>query len=190
MDVDQEDCMGCIEPLFGVLNDSLHHGMAFYQQNYTAEAIAQQRDRTAANCVYDHGYHRLKEQLDQSSGCNFLQVRGLEVLNYWDLAVIRLKKVNGAGRWRNYLTQQQRDFDDQLPLVGLPAAAVRLVVGYQPDAAFTAIDRVIVSRPLGKTIRWTAQIVIVDQKLSWIDITPARLSGTERTDFDSSRRRH
>src|SRR5438045_768789 len=99
MDSDQEDCMGRIEPLFGVLNDALHHGMGFYQENYPAEVIAQQRDRTAANCVYDHAFHRMKEQLDQSPGCHFLRARGLEVLNYLDLALVRLKKVNGARRW-------------------------------------------------------------------------------------------
>jgi hypothetical protein len=163
--------------------------MTFYQENYSAKVIAQQRDRTAANCVYDHGFHRMKEQLDQSPGCNFLHVRGLEVLNYLDLAVIRLKKVNGAGRWRNYQTKQQQNFDDQLPLRGLPLEAVRLVVGYQPDAAFTAIERIIVARPLGKTIRWTAQIIMADEKMSWVDITPERIPGTERTDFNPARRR-
>lgn len=190
MDHDQEDCMGRIEPLFEVLSESLHHGMTFYQTNYTPEVIAQQRERTAANCVYDHGFHRMKEKLDTAPGCTFLNIRGLEVLNYYDLAVIRLKKLNSAGRWQNARTLQQKNFDDQLPLIGLPNAAVRLVVGYQPDHAFTAIDRIIVSRPLGKTIKWTAQIIADGEKPSWIDITPARLTGTEQTDFDASRRRH
>jgi hypothetical protein len=190
MDQDQQDCMGRIEPLFEVLSESLHHGMTFYQTNYTPETIAQQRDRTAANCVYDHGFHRMREKLDLSPGCKFLNVRGLEVLNYLDLAVVRLKKLNGAGRWQNARTPQQKNFDDQLPLKGLPNAAVRLVVGYQPDEAFTAIERIIVSRPLGKTIRWTAQIIVGGEKPSWVDITPARLPGTEQTDFDATRRRH
>jgi hypothetical protein len=189
MDRDQEDCMGRIEPLFRPLYDALHHGMVFYQENYSAEVIAQQRDRTAANCVYDHGFHRIKEALDQSPGCHFLRVRGLEVLNYYDLALLRFKKVNGAGRWRNYQTQQQQDYDNQLPLPGLPEAAVRLVAGYEPDAAFTVVERVIVSRPLGKTIRWASQIIVLDEATSWVDITPARLAGTERTDFATGRRR-
>jgi hypothetical protein len=189
MDTDQEDCMGRVEPLFRPLHEALHHGMGFYQENYSAEVIAQQRDRTAANCVYDHGFHRLKELLDQEPGCHFLSIRGLEVLNYYDLAVLRLKKVNGAGRWKNYQTPQQHDFDYQLPLPGLPAEAVRLVIGYAPDEAFTTVERIIVSRPLGKTIRWTAQIVVIDDVASWADITPARIPGTERVDFEAGRRR-
>jgi hypothetical protein len=189
MDQDQEDCMGRIEPLFRPLHDALHHGMAFYQANYSAEAIAQQRDRTAANCVYDHGFHRIKEVLGEESGCHFLSMRGLEVLNYFDLAVLRFKKVNGAGRWRNYGTPPQHDFDYQLPLPGLPKEAVRLVIGYEPDAAFTSVERIIVSRPLGKTIRWTAQIVVIEETASWTDITTARIAGTERVDFMAGRRR-
>jgi hypothetical protein len=189
MDQDQEDCMGRIEPLFRPLYDSLHHGMMFYHENYTAEAIAQQRDRTAANCVYDHGFHRIKELLGEEPGCHFLSVQGLQVLNYCDLAVLRFKKLNGAGRWRNYQTAQQHDFDYQLPLPGLPNAAVRLVIGYEPDATFTAVERIIVSRPLGKTIRWTAQIVVIDETAIWTDITPVRLAGTERVDLSIGRRR-
>jgi hypothetical protein len=164
--------------------------MAFYQANYSAEVVAQHRDRTAANCVYDHGFHRMREELDGAPGCHFLRIGPLlEVLNYHDLAVLRLKKVNGAGRWRNYPTKQQRDFDDQKPLPGLPPEAVRLVVGYQPDPSFSLVERAIVSRPLGKTILWTAQIVVVDDTCSWIDITPSRLAGTERVDFNAGRRR-
>jgi hypothetical protein len=189
MDEDQEDCMGRIEPLFRPLDDALRHGMAFYRNNYSAEVVAQQRDRTAANCVYDHSFHRIRELLDQEPGCHFLSVRGLEVLNYYDLAVLRLKKVDGAGRWRNFQTPQQRDFDRQLPLPGLPAAAVRLVVGYEPDAAFTTVERIIVSRPFVNTIRWAAQIVVLDDNTSWLDITPARIAGTERVDFRAGRRR-
>lgn len=154
------------------------------------ESSGQHRDRTAANCVYDHAFHSLRERLEEEPGCHFLNVRGLEVLNYFDLALLRLKNVNGAGRARNLLTPLQRDYDDQKPLPGLPPEAARLVIGYQPDAAFSAIERVIVSRPLGKTIRWTSQIVILDDAPSWIDITPARFTGTDGTDLDASRRNH
>jgi hypothetical protein len=182
MEEDQEDCMGRIEPLFRPLHDALYHAMEFYQTNYSPEVIAQQRDRTAANCVYDHAFHRIRESLDQEPGCHFLSVRGLEVLNYHDLAVLRFKKVDGEGRWRNYQT-------NQLPLPGLPPAAARLVVGYEPDAAFTAVQRVIVSRPLRRSILWAAQITVVDETASWDDITPARIAGTERVDFNARRRR-
>jgi hypothetical protein len=126
---------------------------------------------------------------DGHAGHHFLNVRGLDLLNYRDLAVVRLKKVNGAGRWRNYQTPQQQDFDDQRPFREFPPEAVRLVAGYEPDAAFSTIDRIIISRPLGRTILWAAQIIILDQEPSWVDITPARLVGTEPTDFRAGRTR-
>lgn len=190
MSADQDDCMSRIEPLFGVLHDSLHHGMSFYLGKYMKKVLAQHRDRTAANCVYDHAFHNLREQLDGQKGCHFLNSRGLEVLNYFDRALIRLKKVDGAGRGSNVLTKQQRDYDDQKSIPGLPDAAKRLIVGYQPDIAFSAIERVIVSRPLGKTILWSAQIVVADAAAKWFDITPVRFDVTEAVDFDAARRRH
>jgi hypothetical protein len=182
--------MSRIEPLFRPLHDALYDGMGLYQSKYIKKVVAQHRDRTAANCVYDHSFHNLRERLEGEPGCHFLNVRGLEVLNYFDLALLRLKKVNGAGRARNLLTRQQRDYDNQKPLPNLPPEAARLVIGYQPDAAFSAIERVIVSRPLRKTIQWASQIVILDDAPSWIDITPARFTGTDETDFDASRRGH
>ena len=95
----------------------------------------------------------------------------------------------GAGRSRNAITKQQMDYDAQLPLPGLPSEAIRLVAGYQPDAAFSSVQRVIVSAPLGKTIAWAAQVVIVDDAVSWVDITPSRLPGTRKTDFGTRRGR-
>jgi hypothetical protein len=185
MSADQDEAMALIEPILKVLYDCLYDGMAFYQdpENYSAAAVAQQRERTVAGCINDHAFHRLRETLGAKKGCRFPRLRGLEVLDYEGKALIRIKKVNGAGRGRNAATKQQRDYDAQLPLPGLPPEAVRLVAGYQPDPAFTSVQRIIISAPLGKTIAWASQVVIVEEGASWIDITPSRLPGTDRTDF-------
>ena len=128
---DQDNCMARIEPILTVLHDCLLGGMAFYQdpENYSPAAVAQQRERTVADCVNDHAFHKLRESLEGKPGCHFLSIRGLEVLNYQDDALIRIKKVNGAGRGRNAITKQQMDYDAQLPLPGLPSEASRLVAG-------------------------------------------------------------
>jgi len=164
--------------------------MAFRQdqKNYSPEAIAQQRSRTASNCVNDHAFHRLRERLEERRGCHFLNIRQMEVLNYEDKALIRLKRVNGAGRASNVQTEQQQDYDDQKILPGLPEGAVRLVAGYQADAMFMSIDRVIISRPLGRDIRWAAQVTRFEEGAIWEDITPARLEGFDRADFNPERR--
>jgi hypothetical protein len=189
MSGDQDETMALIEPILKVLHDCLYEGMAFYQdfENYSAAAVAQQRERTVAGCVNDHVFHKLRESLEGKWGCRFPSLRGLEVLDYEGKALVRIKKVNGAGRGRNAATQQQRDYDAQLPLPGLPPEAVRLVAGYQPDAAFSSVQRVIIAAPLGKTIAWASQVVVVEDAASWVDITPSRLPGTDRTDFGQRR---
>jgi hypothetical protein len=87
---------------------------------------------------------------------HFLEIRNLHVLNIRDQMLIRAKKVNANGRHRNNHTLQQRAFDAQEELPGLPPVAARLVMAYQPDAAFSEVERVTVRRPLG---RWVSQIV-------------------------------
>jgi hypothetical protein len=187
MSDDQDHCMGLIKPLLPAVDEALRFGMDFYQKSYSTKVVAQHRDRTSADCVYDHAFHHFRELLDGKRGNHFLNVGGLELLNYRDIAVLRLKKVNASGRWRNAQTKQQKAFDDQRPFAEFPPEAVRLVAGYEPDAAFSAIQRVIISRPMGKNILWAAQVVVLDKAASWTDITPARLDGTERVDFRSRR---
>ena len=192
MSDDQDDCMDRIGPILDDLYEALYEGMAVYQnpEHYSALVIAQQRSRTAKSCVYDHAFHSLRDRLEDRKGCAFRNVRGLEVLNFNDLAVIRLKQVNGSGRSRNYPTKQQRDYDDQksfLPFI--PDAAKRLVIGYEPDTVFSAVDRIIAARPMGRDILWTSQILKLEKSVAWIDISPARIDGTDRADFSADRRR-
>ena len=106
---------------------------------------------------------------------NFIDVRGLRVLNFQDRFVLRVgKKLDAEGRHRNYPTQQQRDFDDQLPLPELPEAAIRLTCGYEPDPSFTSLNRVIVACPMGRGIEWAAAVNMEDDVVVWEDITPIR----------------
>lgn len=187
---DQEDCMLWIEPLWEALYGSLTDAMVIYQSEYAPVVLAQHRSRTAKGCVYDHAMHALRERLDGKAGCVFRNIRGFEVLIFKDLAVVRLKHVTESGRTKNYPTDQQRDYDDQVSfLPHVPDEAKRLVVGYEADAAFSAIDRIIVARPWGRAVLWTAQINKQDDSLTYADITPARIAGTEPFDMDAIRRR-
>jgi hypothetical protein len=112
-------------------------------------------------------------------GVNVLNIQGLEVVNFLGIACVRFKKVDGAGRGRNIDTMQQRRFDRQLPLPGLPAAAAHLVAGYKPDISRSGIEKVLIACPLGWTTLWTVQITLSEEK-KWVDITPLRFTGTER----------
>ncbi len=88
-------------------------------------------------------------RFDGRDGYRVQRLRGLALLNYRDVIVWRFKKVDGSGRHQNYQTKQQRDFDDQLILPGIPEAATRLTSGYQPDAAAEGIERVLFRDPSG-----------------------------------------
>jgi hypothetical protein len=127
----------------------------------------------------------MRRFIDQP-GVNFVDSRGLHLLNYEDKAVLRAKKVNGLGQHTNYPTQQQQDFNDEMPLPGLPESAVRLIAGYQLDPIGASIERVMIVRRIGGDVVWTAQVVpAAEGQVAWHDITPDRIPGTGRTDFDA-----
>jgi hypothetical protein len=184
--MDEDDlsrCMGLISPVLAGLHDDWRAAHELYQERYPAEVLAEHDEATAASCVRSHMLMAVKRRFDGVDGCHVLDLHGLKVLNYRDLAVLRFKKVDAAGRHHNYQTDQQKDFDDQLPLPGLPPAAVRLTSGYQLDLSGQEIERIIIARPLHKSIMWTAQVNVMEEQATWIDITPRRLTGTERFDY-------
>lgn len=186
MSSDLEKCMELAAPLLPEFHEAWHTAMAKYR-SYPPEFTAEHDDTTAANCIRSHMWKEVTRRFDGRPGCVLRSLQRLNVLIYRDAFVWRFKKVDAAGRHQNYQTDQQRDFDDQKPLPFIPDAAVRLTSGYQPDATGQAIERIIVARPFGRSIQWTAQINVVDSVASWIDITPQRLDGTER--FDRKRPR-
>jgi|GraSoiStandDraft_4_1057263.scaffolds.fasta_scaffold50720_4 hypothetical protein len=182
MEEDLLRCMELISPLLVSLHDEWRGAHQLYQQRYPADILAEHDESTAASCVRAHMLMAVMRRFDGTDGCHVLDINGLKVLNYRDLAVFRFKKVDAAGRHQNYQTEQQKDFDGQLPLPNLPAA-VRLTSGYQLDISGQAIERIIIARPLGTSIMWTAQVNVIEDQASWIDITPRRLAGTERFDY-------
>jgi hypothetical protein len=183
MEDDLSRCMELVEPVLVGIHDDWRTAHQLYQERYPAEVLAEHDESTAASCVRAHMLMALMRRFDGIGGCHILNVNGLKVLNYRDLAVFRFKKVDAAGRHSNYQTEQQRDFDDQLPLPGLPAEAVRLTSGYQLDLSGQEIERIIVARPFGSSIMWTVQVNVINERPAWIDITPRRLAGTERFDY-------
>lgn len=178
MDADLERWMKAAAVVLPEFHEAWHAAMTLYRK-YPAEAVAEHRDRTAAGSVNDHMIKEVIRRFGERRGFKILDVRGMLVLSDHDRIVWRFKKVDGGGRHRNYRTKQQRAYDNQLPLPGVPGRAVRLTSGYQPDIAFQSIERVIVSRPLGRTVQWAAQVNVVDNVASWTEITPQRLPGMD-----------
>lgn len=178
MNEDQERCMALAAPLLPTFHDCWQAAVSKFQ-DYPLDLVAEHDDTTVANIIRSHMLMQLRLLFTDHPHAAMIEVRGLKLLRFKDELVFRFKKVDESGRHRNYPTQQQQDFDDQLPLPEIPPAAVRLTCGYQPDAS-GGIERVIVARPFGRSTAWAAQVNVVDERSAWVDITPQRLPGTER----------
>jgi hypothetical protein len=176
------------------LYDAWHSAMATYQsnENYRPAVRAEHDDTTAANIVRCHMLHEITRGFDGRSGFSLLNVSSsrLWVMNYRDVQLWRFKKVDEAGLHRNVRTGQQDDFDDNLPIEGLPDGAIRLTCGYQISAGGDGIERIVVARILGRGVHWAAQVNVLDGVASY-DLIPKqpRFPGTGRTDFDTARAR-
>lgn len=189
-DEDQSRAMEIAEPilpgLYGVLDDAV----AFYfGSDYTDRARAEHTERAVANCIYAHAEKRMVPLAEETPGLNIIDLRSLKVANYQDKALFRFKRVRSNGQHRNVQTKQQQNYDDQRPFSELPDPAVRLTVGYELDEVGAALKRVMIARPMGTTIFWTAQVVMESGAAQWQDITPRRFASTEGIDFDADRAR-
>jgi hypothetical protein len=179
MTTELERCMEMAAPLLPEFSEAWQLAMQTYRK-YEPAFTAEHDDTTAANCIRSHMWVEIDRRFRGRPGFALLRLKGLNVLLYRDLSVWRFKRVDRHGRHSNYQTDQQRDFDDQKPFPEIPPPAVRLTSGYQPDASGQAIERVIVARPIGRSMQWAAQVNVVDNVASWIEITPKRFAGTER----------
>ena len=148
------------------------NALALYREEYPSGVRVEHSDRTTASAVYDHALAGFQREFMDETGFNFLNLRGLVVMNIQDIIVARFKKVNEDGVHRNFQTKQQKDFDQQADIPGLPPAATRIVLGYQPDAAMSIVERITVRDPFND---WVAQITETNGEYFWTDITPARL---------------
>lgn len=169
---DQHAVMQVLEPYLSRMEPLFHASIKQYTDHYSEYARAIHSNSAAAHNVYCHILDGFRQEFVEEGGFHFLDVRGLTVLNICDQVVVRLKKVDPDGRHRNLQTKQQEDFDNQQELQGIPPAASRVVMGYEPDAAMEQVQRVIVRSPY---FGWVAQIVEDVEVFSWSDITPARL---------------
>ena len=168
----QAKVMAVLEPIFAIVTGIYQSAVDLYKEGTSPRIRAEHTSRAALNSIYSLVWKGYQREFGERSGFHLLNMRGLNVLNIRDEVVIRAKKVDANGRHVNNVTQQQKDFDRQLPLADLPPEAVRLVAGYELDPAYSMVERVIVRHARGD---WVSQIVAVDDVHHWENITPARL---------------
>lgn len=176
-EAEQQRVMTALEPYFGRLASVSDAGLDLYNSETSAKARAEHSTRAALNAIYDHVWHEYQREFADEAGFHFMTLEGgLNVLNIRDIVVVRAKRVDANGIHANHDSKQQRAFDRQLSIPGLPPAAVRVVVGYELDPAFSEVVRTIVRRPMGKSTGWSSQIVSLGEMMAWQDITPARFA--------------
>lgn len=189
-ETDQNEAMEAVSPILPVIYRILDESVSFYFSDaYSNEARAEHDNRAVANCIYSHAEKRMIGAAETTPGLHSVKVKGLHVLNYRDLTVTRFKKVRPDGRHTNYQTKQQQDYDDQKHLEGIPGPALRLTAGYHLDAAGSALERIMIARPIGRNVFWTSQVTMIEGVARWDDITPKRFGGMEGGDFDAERAR-
>ena len=182
--------MAAAAPMLRIFHDDLRTSFArYWGGDYSEAARAEHRARTQANIIYDHAETLLRQREDEVPGLKILNVRGLTLANLRDQAVFRIKKVDSEGRHANIPTNQQIDFEEQLPFKQFPDEAFRLVIGYEPDLTETYIERVMVVRQIGDHIYWTAQVNVIDEVVTWQDATPPELFNLDLTGWRPDRRR-
>lgn len=169
---EQQEVMGILEPHLTEISRIYDAAVELYNGDTTARARAEHDSRAALSAIYRYAWMGYQRELGEQPGFHFLKAKGLHVLNIRDRVVLRAKRVDANGLHVNNQTLQQRKFDRQQPIPGLPSEAVRVVVGYQLDPAFSMVERVIVRCPHSK---WAAQVVVVGDVHAWEDITPAQL---------------
>lgn len=175
-EAEQQRVMTALEPYFGRLTDIYRSAVDLYNNETSARARAEHDARAALCAIYSHAWKGYMREFVEEPGFHFMTVKGLNVLNIRDILVARAKSVDANGRHANHDSKQQRDFDRQISIPGLPPEAVRVVIGYSLDPAFSEVERVIVRRPMGKSTAWSAQIVSLGDLMAWQDITPARFA--------------
>lgn len=168
----QEMVMAALEPNFATLTEIYTAAVDLYNSETSSRIRAEHTSRAALNSIYALVWKGYQREFGELPGHHLFDVRGLNVLNIRDIVVARAKRVDANGRHSNNPTKQQKDFDRQIPLAGLPAEAVRVVIGYELDLAYSKVERVIVRHTMGD---WVSQIVCVDEAYRWENITPIRL---------------
>lgn len=168
----QAATMSAIEPHFPTIIDIYDSAVRLYNEDTSARIRAEHDSRAALNSIYALAWKGYEREFGDRAGLHLLNMRGLKVLNIADKVVVRAKRVDANGLHVNNRTKQQKEFDRQLPLDGLPPEAVRVVIGYELDIGYSAVERVIVRHTMGE---WVSQIVKSEDVFYWQDVTPVRL---------------
>jgi hypothetical protein len=113
--------------------------------------------RSRASIVHDNMVHHVKRVFEDVPEVTFVERRGLFMLNFEDIFVLRFKKLDDRMLSSNIPTQQALGYVCQLALPGMPAAT-KLQAGYQLDRSQTAIRAMLLTCPAGSSLYWFLEL--------------------------------
>lgn len=115
--------------------------------------------RTRASFIHDLIRDAIKQKFENVSGVSTAEHLGFFILNFSNLVLLRFKMLDSYLQASNIPTQRQQDYDNQQELPDLPQAAIRAIAGYQLDRSQTKISDILITRPVGKNIRWNYSLL-------------------------------
>lgn len=164
-----------------MFDNVLRTGVAAYFK--IALALRVEHDsRAQAAVTYSHIVAEAERQFDNLPGVRFMEIQQLKLWLFEDPdVVVSFKKMNKYGHVKRHDSKQQRDFDAQLPLEGLPIPPTRLRVGYLLDDFATNYVRTQIATPNNKSNFWCVAIHPQEDRVAgqsiWYDITQQKKLG-------------
>ena len=175
VNTDIEVVMGRVRPHLDVWDGILRRAHSKYA-SYPPEFAIDLDSSTQAHCTYRHILADALRLFGAEQYIRHFDIRGQNLWLFEDANVlIRFKKTDKDGVSSNFPTRQALDFENGMPLTGLPPEPTRLNVGYLLDDTGIGFVRSQVALPVGKRTLWCAAIIPQDERVSgqgkWHDVT-------------------
>ena len=161
------------DDLLVLLDDILRVGVSTYAST-PPHLLIEHDKRAQANATYAHIVAEAERRFESAPGVRFVNIRGLKL--WWfrePNVVVSFKKMNKYGGVQRHDSIQQRNFDYQRPLEGIPPEPTRLRVGYLLDE-MSGYVRTQVASPNGKRMLWCAAVqppeFRTDGQAIWYDV--------------------
>lgn len=115
--------------------------------------------RSRANLIYDFVCKVVMSRFGDDPDVKFMNERGFLVMVVKEQFALRFKKLDQNKRTcKGHTAGYKAYFSHQLTLPGMPAEAIRLVLGYQLDAAEAAISDLLLTFQWERNVLWFESI--------------------------------
>ena len=112
---------------------------------------------TRASIINDYWYYFTNQQLGGKAGISVQEERYQRFLVIDDQLIVRFKLVDRNLRSKNYPTPASKDWNNQLPLQGIPSLS-RCELGYRLTLTGTAIEDAFLLLRSGEKLLWVWQV--------------------------------